>query len=114
MDARLIKRLFRWIKRLIARVVLLLVLCVLLIGGIVVYQGYDMYKEAVEHLRGIPEVVECSFTTGPYSILAKMYAQDNEQLMELLNNRIQSIPGVVSTETMIVLDSSIKRNLPME
>jgi len=48
MDARLIKRLFRWIKRLIARVVLLLVLCVLLIGGIVVYQGYDMYKEAVE------------------------------------------------------------------
>ena len=73
----------------------------------------SMYKEAVEHLRDIPEIVECSFTTGPYSILAKMYAQDNEQLMELLNNRIQSIPGVVSTETMIVLDSSIKRNLPM-
>lgn len=73
----------------------------------------SMYKEAVEHLHDIPEIVECSFTTGPYSILAKMYAQDNEQLMELLNNRIQSIPGVVSTETMIVLDSSIKRNLPM-
>ena len=62
----------------------------------------------------IAEVVECSFTTGPYSILVKMYAHDNEQLMDLLNNKIQSIPGVVSTETMIVLDSSIKRNLPME
>jgi Lrp/AsnC family transcriptional regulator for asnA, asnC and gidA len=73
-----------------------------------------MYKDAVEHLRSIAEVVECSFTTGPYSILVKMYAHDNEQLMDLLNNKIQSIPGVVSTETMIVLDSSIKRNLPME
>ena len=81
--------------------------------GIILEKG-SMYKDAVEHLRGIPEVIECSFTTGPYSILVKMYAHDNEQLMDLLNNKIQSIPGVVSTETMIVLDSSIKRNLPME
>lgn len=74
----------------------------------------SMYKEVVGYLREIPEVVECSYTTGPYSILVKMYAHDNEQLMELLNTKIQSITGVVSTETMIVLDSSIKRNLPME
>lgn len=74
----------------------------------------SMYKEVVEHLREIPEVVECSYTTGPYSILVKMFSHDNEQLMELLNNRVQGIAGVVSTETMIVLDSSIKRNLPME
>ena len=32
----------------------------------------SMYKEVVEHLREIPEVVECCYTTGPYSILAKM------------------------------------------
>lgn len=74
----------------------------------------SMYKEVVGYLREIPEVVECSYTTGPYSILVKMYAHDNEQLMELLNTKVQSITGVVSTETMIVLDSSIKRNLPME
>ncbi|MBE6293482.1 MAG: Lrp/AsnC ligand binding domain-containing protein [Bacteroidaceae bacterium] len=74
----------------------------------------SMYKDVVEHLRNIPEVVESSYTTGPYSILVKMFAHDNEQLMELLNDKIQSIPGVVGTETMIVLDGSIKRNLPME
>lgn len=74
----------------------------------------SMYKEVVGYLREIPEVVECSYTTGPYSILVKMFAQDNEQLMELLNDKLQSIPGVVGTETMIVLDGSIKRNLPME
>jgi Lrp/AsnC family transcriptional regulator for asnA, asnC and gidA len=45
--------------------------------------------------------------------MIKMYARDNEQLMELLLGKIQKIPGVVSTETMIVLDKSIKRNLPL-
>ena len=74
----------------------------------------SMYKEVVERLREIPEVVECCYTTGPYSILAKMYSNDNEHLMQLLNGRVQEIPGVVSTETMIVLDHSIKRNMPME
>ena len=74
----------------------------------------SMYKEVVERLREIPEVVECCYTTGPYSILVKMYAHDNEHLMQLLNGAVQDIPGVVSTETMIVLDNSIKRNLPME
>ena len=64
--------------------------------------------------REIPEVVECCYTTGPYSILAKMYSNDNEHLMQLLNGRVQEIPGVVSTETMIVLAHSIKRNMTME
>lgn len=73
----------------------------------------SMYKEVVERLREIPEVVECCYTTGPYSILVKMHANDNEHLMKLLNGSVQDIPGVVSTETMIVLDHSIKRNLPM-
>ena len=73
-----------------------------------------MYKEVVERLREIPEVVECCYTTGPYSILAKMYSHDNEHLMQLLNGKVQDIPGVVSTETMIVLDNSIKRNMPLE
>lgn len=74
----------------------------------------SMYKEVVERLCEIPEVVECCYTTGPYSILVKMFANDNEHLMQLLNGAVQDIPGVVSTETMIVLDHSIKRNLPME
>ena len=43
----------------------------------------------------------------------KAYACDNEQLMDLLNNRLQTIPGVVSTETLISLEQSIKREIPV-
>lgn len=73
----------------------------------------SMYKRVVDELRDIPEIVECHYTTGPYSMLVKLYARDNEQLMDLLNNKIQSIQGVDSTETLISLDQSIKKEIPI-
>lgn len=73
----------------------------------------SMYKEAIEELKKIPEIVEAHFTTGPYSIIVKLYARDNEHLMNLLNERIQEIPGVMATETMISLDQSIKKEIPI-
>lgn len=80
--------------------------------GITLERG-NMYKQVVEHLEHIPEIVECHFTTGPYTMLVKLYARDNEQLMDLLNNQMQSIPGVVATETLISLEQSIKREIPI-
>ena len=71
----------------------------------------SMYKDVVTRLEKIPEIVECHFTTGSYTMLIKLYAKDNEQLMDLLNNQLQTIPGVVSTETLISLEQSIKREM---
>lgn len=73
-----------------------------------------MYRDVVPQLEKIPEVVECHFTTGPYTMLIKLFARDNEHLMQLLNDRIQNIPGVTGTETLISLDHSIHRNIPVE
>lgn len=73
----------------------------------------SMYKEVVPEFEKIPEVVECHFTTGPYTMLIKLYARDNEHLMELLNSRIQEIPGVIATETLISLQQSFKREIPV-
>ncbi|MDE5726617.1 MAG: Lrp/AsnC ligand binding domain-containing protein [Duncaniella sp.] len=72
-----------------------------------------MYREVVPELEKIPEIVECHFTTGPYTMLIKLFARDNEHLMDLLNNKIQIIPGVMGTETLISLDHSISRVLPV-
>ena len=74
----------------------------------------SMYREVVRELENIPEVVECHFTTGPYSMLIKMYAQDNQHLMELLNDRIQHIPGVTETETLISLEQSLNRQIQIK
>lgn len=80
--------------------------------GITLERG-SMYKQVVERLCHIPEIVECHFTTGPYTMLVKLFARDNEQLMDLLNNQLQDIPGVVATETLISLEQSIRREIPI-
>ena len=56
----------------------------------------SMYREVESELQKIPEVVECHYTTGPYSLLTKVYARDNQHLMELLSTQIQHIPGVTA------------------
>jgi Lrp/AsnC family transcriptional regulator for asnA, asnC and gidA len=33
--------------------------------------------------------------------------------MDLLNNQLQDIPGVVATETLISLEQSIRREIPI-
>ena len=80
--------------------------------GISLAKG-SMYKQVCEEFEKIPEIVECHFTTGPYTMLVKLYARDNAHLMELLNNCIQEIPGVMSTETLISLRQSIKKEVPI-
>ena len=80
--------------------------------GITLERG-SMYRDVVKLLENIPEIVECHFTTGPYTMLVKLYARDNEQLMDLINGQLQEIPGVSTTETLISLEQSIKRDIPV-
>lgn len=80
--------------------------------GIILEKG-SMYKGVVEELNHIPEVVECHFTTGPYTMLVKLFARDNAHLMELLNQKLQGISGVLSTETLISLEQSINKEIPI-
>ncbi len=72
-----------------------------------------MYQRVCEELKSIPEIVECHFTTGPYTMLIKLYARDNAHLMELLNSKILEIDGVTSTETLISLDQGIDKEVPI-
>ena len=67
--------------------------------------------DAVKQLKKIPEVLECHYTTGNWSILIKVLCKDNEHLMHVLNKDIQSITGVSRTETFISLDQQIDRQI---
>ena len=67
--------------------------------------------EAVKKLEKIPEVIECHYTTGNWSILIKILCEDNQHLMNVLNHKIQTIEGVSRTETFISLNQQIKRQI---
>ena len=69
------------------------------------------YKEAIKRLNDIDEVIESHYTTGNWSIFIKVLCKDNEHLMQVLNQDIQSITGVSRTETFISLDQQIDRHI---
>ncbi len=74
----------------------------------------SLFDEVSEQLEQIPEVVECHYTTGEYAIFIKIYAHNNEHLKGILHNKVQAIQGISSTETIISLDESFKRQLPAD
>ena len=69
------------------------------------------YKEAVREFEKIPEIVEMHYTTGTYTMFAKILCRDTNHLREVLNERVQVIKGVQRTETFISLQESIKRQI---
>lgn len=71
----------------------------------------NKYQEVIHSLEKVPEIVECHFITGRSSILVKVYCHDNAHLMNIVINTIQKIPFVQSSETMISLEETIKRQI---
>ena len=74
----------------------------------------SMFNQVVRALEQIPEVVEAQYTLGAFGMLIKVYAHDNEHLLNLLNTKIQTIPGVADTTTLTTLAQPIFRQVPIE
>ncbi len=81
--------------------------------GILLEKGW-MYNEVADQLAQIPEIVECHYTTGQYSVWVKVFARDNEDLMKILNGKLQTIKGISSTETFISLEQRFNRTIPIK
>jgi Lrp/AsnC family transcriptional regulator for asnA, asnC and gidA len=74
----------------------------------------SMFKDVVEELGKIPEVTECHYIMGNYSIFVKVFARDNEHLKQILLERVQVIKGITRTETLISLEQSLERQINIE
>jgi Lrp/AsnC family transcriptional regulator for asnA, asnC and gidA len=78
--------------------------------GVFLEKG-SAYKDVVEQMRKVPEIVELHYTTGSYSMFVKIICRDTKHLREVLNEKMQSIEGVQRTETLISLEESISRQI---
>lgn len=81
--------------------------------GIFLEKG-SQYKDSLEGLRRIPEIVELHYTTGAYSMFAKIICRDTTHLRRVLNEGIQAVSGIQRTETFISLEESIKRQVGLD
>lgn len=73
----------------------------------------SLYETVTEKLKAIPEIVSAHYTTGNYSIFARIVCKDTDHLRNVLSDKVQSIKGIQRTETFISLDESIDRPLRM-
>ena len=74
----------------------------------------SLYNNVLEELKKIPEITQCHFTTGNYSVFVKIFAHDNEHLKTVLTDKIQVIRGIARTETFISLEAGFNRSIPIE
>lgn len=81
--------------------------------GIFLEKG-SQYKDAVESLKQVKEIVEMHYCTGAYSMFAKIICRDTNHLRHVLNEGIQAVKGIQRTETFISLEESIRRQISLE
>lgn len=72
----------------------------------------SQFNNVVDELKKIPEVVECHFTTGKYDLFIKLYAKNNDHLLHIIHERLQSL-GLARTESLISFKEVFRRQLPI-
>lgn len=73
----------------------------------------SLYDEVADQLEKIPEIVSINYTTGMYSIFAKLVCRDTLHLREVLHDKVQKVQGIQRTETFISLEERTVRPIPL-
>jgi Lrp/AsnC family transcriptional regulator for asnA, asnC and gidA len=68
--------------------------------GIRVSGPVQPVADAIAELDEVDYVV---VTAGSFDVLAEVVAESDENLLEIISDRIRAVPGVVSTETFVYL-----------
>jgi Lrp/AsnC family transcriptional regulator for asnA, asnC and gidA len=80
--------------------------------GITLNKDQDSNR-IIEELKNIPEITECYYVTGSFTLYIKIVAQDHEHMRKILYEKIDNIPGISKTDSIIELGCAFKRNISL-
>ena len=60
-------------------------------------------RELAEAVTAMPQVDYVVLTAGSFDLLVEVICEDDDQLIDLVNTKIRTLPGVTSTETFVYL-----------
>lgn len=69
--------------------------------------------EVIDKLRTFDEVTEVHYTTGDYALLVKVSTKSIQDFHQFLIDKLQTLESIRATESFVVLDSPIDRNIPL-
>jgi Lrp/AsnC family transcriptional regulator for asnA, asnC and gidA len=80
------------------------------------FTGITLNKDSdsdriIEALKEIPEITECYYVTGSFTLYIKIIAKNHEHMRKILYEKIDSIPGIAKTDSIIELGCAFKRNI---
>lgn len=66
----------------------------------------DSWRTVREQLLGLPGATHMALVSGDFDVLLLVHTPDNRALRDLVLTRIQSIPEVISTRTLLVFEET--------
>ncbi|RMI36807.1 Lrp/AsnC family transcriptional regulator [Streptomyces triticirhizae] len=66
----------------------------------------DSWRTVREQLARLPGAAHIALVSGDFDVLLLVHTSDNRQLRELVLTRIQAIPEVLSTRTLLVFEET--------
>jgi len=67
----------------------------------------------IKELKSIPEITECYYVTGSYTLLVRIIAKSHEHMRDILYHKLDHIKGIKKTDSMVDLGCAFKRNSPV-
>ena len=80
--------------------------------GITLEKDHDS-ERIIEALKNIPEVTECYYITGTYTLYLRIIAKNHEDMRRILYDKIDNIAGIAKTDSIIELGCAFKRNMAL-
>ncbi len=82
------------------------------------FTGITLNKDSdsdriIEALKDIAEITECYYVTGSFTLYIKIIAKNHEHMRRILYEKIDSIPGIAKTDSIIELGCAFKRNITL-
>lgn len=78
--------------------------------GLTLEKDHDSDR-IIAALKKIPEVTECYYITGAFTLFIKIVAKNHEHMRKVLYEHIDSIPGIAKTDSIIELGCAFRRNI---
>ncbi|MFH6959010.1 Lrp/AsnC family transcriptional regulator [Flavobacterium aquidurense] len=82
------------------------------------FTGITLNKDSdsdriIQALKDIPEITECYYVTGSFTLYIKIVAKNHEHMRKILYEKIDNIPGIAKTDSIIELGCAFKRNITL-
>ena len=80
------------------------------------FTGITLNKDSdsdriIEELKQIPEITECYYVTGSFTLYIKITATNHEHMRQVLYEKIDRIAGIAKTDSIVELGCAFKRNI---